>query len=114
MSQRPTCTRSTTPRSNDQKVHPVRVADHQHQNADHLQRGLGLPLSPAAMTTPSLAAIERSPVIAMSRAKSSTTTHGAMRPMGTIHTSDAITMSLSASGSRNFPSTLTRPRLRAR
>jgi hypothetical protein len=75
---------------------------------------LALPPSPAAMTTPSLAAIERRPVMAISRARRRTTTQGAMRPIGTIQTSDAMTMSLSASGSRNFPRTLTRPRLRAR
>ena len=37
------------------------------------------------------------------------TTHPGMRPMGTIQISDAITMSLSASGSRNLPRTLTTP-----
>jgi hypothetical protein len=40
-----------------------------------------LPDSPAAMTTPSEAAMARSEVTATSRPRSTTTIHGAMRPM---------------------------------
>ena len=74
---------------------------------------LALPPSPAAMTMPSAQAIERSAVMVISREIRSTTAHAGMRPIGTIHTSVAATMSLSASGSRNLPSTLTRPCRRA-
>ncbi len=40
-----------------------------------------LPLSPAAITTPSLEAMLRRPVTVISRERSTTTIHGSMRPM---------------------------------
>ena len=73
-----------------------------------------LPSWPAEMMTPSLAATLRSAVTLNSRARSTTTAHAGMRPIGTIQTRHAMTMSLSASGSMNLPSTLTTPSLRAR
>src|SRR5512140_2219198 len=71
------------------------------------------PSWPASMTIPSLIAMVRSPVTMNSRAITTMTTQAATRPRWTSITSAAITMSLSASGSRNFPITVTRPVLRA-
>ena len=67
----------------------------------------------AAITIPSLIAMVRSPVTMNSRAMITITTHAATRPRWTSITSAAITMSLSASGSRNFPITVTSPFFRA-
>ena len=73
-----------------------------------------LPPSLAAITSPSAEAMLRSPLMARSRAISTTTSQAGTRPSATMNTSTAVTISLSASGSRNLPSTLTWPRLRAR
>ena len=69
---------------------------------------LYLPSFPAAMTMPSLMAMVRRPFTAKSRAMRTMTTHAATRPRCTSITSAAIAMSLSASGSRNLPITVTR------
>ena len=65
-------------------------------------------------TSPRLMAMERREVMVMSRASSTTTTQAGTRPRWTIMTSAAMTISLSASGSRNFPTRLTSFRRRAR
>ena len=75
---------------------------------------LCLPFCLAEMTSPSLEATLRRPVMENSRASSSTTSQASIRPMGTIQTRVAITRILSASGSRNFPSRLIWLYLRAR
>ena len=64
------------------------------------------PSCPAAMTIPSLMAMVRSPVTMNSRAMMTMTTQAATRPRWTSITSAAMTMSLSASGSRNLPMTV--------
>ena len=69
---------------------------------------LCFPSCPAAMTIPSLIAMVRSPVTMNSRAMTTMATQAATRPRCTSITSAAITMSLSASGSRNLPITVTR------
>ena len=74
---------------------------------------LYFPSCPAAMTIPSLMAMVRRPVTMNSRAMIAMTTHACTRPRCTSITSAAITISLSASGSRNFPITVTRFRRRA-
>ncbi len=68
-----------------------------------------LPLSLAEMTSPCAEAMLRRPLIARSRAMSTTTTQAGTRPSATMNTSTAVTISLSASGSRNLPSVLTSP-----
>ena len=73
-----------------------------------------LPPSLAAITRPCADAMLRSPLTARSRPINTTTTQAGTRPSATMKMSTASTVSLSASGSRNFPSMLTWPRLRAR
>ena len=70
-----------------------------------------LPPSLAAITSPCAEAMLRRPLMARSRAISTTTTQAATRASATMKTSTAVTSSLSASGSRNLPSMLTSPRL---
>ena len=74
---------------------------------------LSLPPRLAAITTPSLIAIVRSAVTDSSRAAMMITAHAGTWPSSTIMISVASTISLSASGSRNLPSTLVRPMRRA-
>ena len=59
------------------------------------------------MTSPSLMASVRSPLMRNSRARISTTTQTGTRPSRTSITSAESTMILSASGSRNLPSVVT-------
>ena len=61
----------------------------------------------AAMTSPSLMAMVRRPLIKSSRARMITTTHDGTRPRRSRITSAESTMILSASGSRNFPRVVT-------
>ncbi len=72
------------------------------------------PLSLAEITIPCAAAMLRSPLTARSRPMVTTTTQAGARDSATMNTSTAVTSSLSASGSRNLPSVLTSPRVRAR
>ena len=65
------------------------------------------------MTFPWLAATERRMVMISSREKITTTTHAATRPAWTSTISTERTKSLSASGSRNLPKSLTDPLRRA-
>jgi len=58
----------------------------------------------AEITTPSLMAMVRSPLMRNSRARITTTTQTGTRPRRRSITRADKTMSLSASGSRNFPS----------
>src|SRR5205807_1296937 len=63
--------------------------------------------------TPWPAATKRNPVITNSRMKMTTTTQNGTTASPTRIANTVITSALSASGSRNFPSSLTRWRLRA-
>jgi len=72
-----------------------------------------LPRGAAAITRPWLAATERRMVMISSREKMTTTTHAATRPSWTRTMRTERTKSLSASGSRNLPRSLTRPPRRA-
>src|SRR2546430_3184956 len=74
---------------------------------------LVLPSGAAAMTRPWLAATERRMVMISSREKITTTIQAATSPSWTRTMSTASTNSLSASGSRNFPRSLTVPLRRA-
>ena len=67
----------------------------------------------AEITSPSDAAIARSPEMRNSRATITTTTHTATRPSRTSITSAESTITLSDSGSRNFPSVVTLSETRA-
>jgi hypothetical protein len=71
---------------------------------------LYLPSSSAASTRPCCAATPRSPVTASSRSAITTAIHAGRRGSGGIAASmisTATTISLSASGSRNWPSVVT-------
>src|SRR5229473_3097979 len=74
---------------------------------------LVLPSGAAAITRPWLAPTDRRMVISSSREKITTTTHAATSPSWTRTISTERTSSLSASGSRNLPRSLTMPRPRA-
>ena len=72
-----------------------------------VQEVLILPLQPAAMTVPLLAATMRRPLMANSRAMTMNTSQDGIRPQPTKIIMQAVTSSLSASGSRNLPKSLT-------
>jgi hypothetical protein len=72
-----------------------------------------LPVSTTWIISPSLDAIARRPVIDSSRDSSSTTNQPGIRPSSAPMTSVAMTMSLSAKGSRSLPMRLSWPRRRA-
>src|SRR5215471_14487849 len=65
---------------------------------------LALPQTDAGITIPSLAAIDRSPVTANSRATMMTTIQAGATPISTSEMNAADTRSLSAIGSRSVPS----------
>ena len=72
-----------------------------------VQEVLILPLQPAAMTVPLLAATMRRPLMANSLAMTMNTSQDGIRPQPTKIIMQAVTSSLSASGSRNLPKSLT-------
>ena len=74
---------------------------------------LDFPQGVELTTTPCAAATERIPVMRNSRAAMTTTTHDGSSDCPARITSTVITSSLSARGSRNLPSSVTRLRLRA-
>jgi len=73
-----------------------------------------LPTDPAGMTTPSAEATLRRPLTRNSRPISSTAIQSGTRSSRTRGSRAAVTSSLSATGSRSLPKTVTWPRLRAR
>ncbi len=75
---------------------------------------LALPYQLAAMTSPLLAATMRMPETMNSRAKMMSTGQPGSTASSTSAMSAAATRILSASGSMNFPKSVTSPRLRAR
>ena len=72
-----------------------------------VEKVLTLPLQPAAMTRPLPTATSLRPVTANSRVRTIITAQAGIRPHSTKMSIQAVTRSLSARGSRNFPKSLT-------